>query len=149
VIVGAPLITPAEESPSPGGKAPKARDQEYGVPPPVAVRVAEYGAAKVPAGKDGVVIKRVCARSSGPQVNVNISTTSERKAAFNRVACAHLFDTFIGLPPRPMRRLQTAAHCEQQVTKTILSDYTVRWTEQVLDCTQSKPHRKVPCCGSG
>jgi hypothetical protein len=114
--VGVPLMTPAEESPSPVGRAPKARDQEYGTPPPVAVSVAEYDTPKVPPGKDGVVIESVCARSSGPHVNANISTTSERKCAFSRVACTHLFETFIGSSGRTkcvVFRLQHAANSNQ------------------------------------
>jgi hypothetical protein len=49
-VVGVPDSTPAELSVRPAGREPEFTDQVYGVVPPVAVRVTEYGTPTVPAG---------------------------------------------------------------------------------------------------
>lgn len=57
--VGVPVIAPVDAfSESPAGKLPLVSDQAYGVVPPVAVRVAEYGVPTCPFGSEGVVILR-------------------------------------------------------------------------------------------
>jgi hypothetical protein len=57
--VGVPLITPVLDRLSPAGKVPVVIDHRYGIVPPVARRVAEYGVPTVPFGKDFVEIAKV------------------------------------------------------------------------------------------
>ena len=55
-VVGVPVIAPvALERARPGGKAPAASDQAYGVFPPDASTVCEYACPTVPAGRLAVV----------------------------------------------------------------------------------------------
>ena len=49
-VVGVPLICPPLLNVNPAGKAPELIAQLYGVVPPVAPKLAVYGAVKVPGG---------------------------------------------------------------------------------------------------
>ena len=56
-VVGVPLIVPVVElSARPAGRAPPVTDQLYGLVPPVAVSVCEYGVLTVPLGSGDVVV---------------------------------------------------------------------------------------------
>ena len=54
--VGVPLIVPFLLKPRPAGNAPEVTVHEYGVVPPVAVSVVEYGVPTVPLGSVDVLI---------------------------------------------------------------------------------------------
>ena len=53
-VVGVPLITPAVESVSPGGKAPETTAQETFPVPPEAVSICRYGEPVIPSGRVSV-----------------------------------------------------------------------------------------------
>jgi len=58
-MLGLPASVPVGDSVKPGGNAAAIADQVYGASPPVAVKVREYGAPTVPAGRGaGVTIER-------------------------------------------------------------------------------------------
>ena|SRR5438552_2496905 len=50
-VNGLPLSTPAELNVRPGGNIPDAKDQEYGVVPPLALSVCAYALPTVPEGR--------------------------------------------------------------------------------------------------
>ena len=54
-VLGVPLITPAVDSDRPAGKVPLVTDHAYGVTPPDAIRVVEYGTNLVAGGRVVVV----------------------------------------------------------------------------------------------
>jgi hypothetical protein len=56
VLVGVPLMVPPLLKLRPAGNAPDVTVHEYGVVPPEAVSVVEYGVPTVPLGSDAVVI---------------------------------------------------------------------------------------------
>jgi hypothetical protein len=56
LLVGVPLIVPLLPRLRPGGSDPDVTVHEYGVVPPEAIRVDEYGAPTVPLGSAAVVI---------------------------------------------------------------------------------------------
>jgi hypothetical protein len=96
--MGVPLSTPAADQLSPAGREPELSDHVYGVVPPDAPKVSEYGVPTVPGGRgDVVVIESGVTR--GAMVTLNVFSAVRGLAPESVTRTVKLNDPFIvGVP---------------------------------------------------
>ena len=97
VAVGVPLITPVEEfKASPAGSVPEVSVHVYGVAPPVAVKVWEYGVPAWPPGNDVVVI--VKAAEATVSVRLTFDVCAGELESVTLKVSATAFAVVVGVP---------------------------------------------------